>query len=386
MLRMVSLLALVLTVAGCGTINRYLAGTDNSIPPADLVPIENPITVEELWTTRVGSGTDGSFIKLRPALAEGTLYAASHDGVVTALDAQGGAALWSVDTELPISAGVGLGEGLVLVGTSDGEVLALAQTSGEEIWRVQVSSEILASPRAASGVVVVRTVDGKFFGLDARTGQQLWLYSHTVPVLTLRGTAAPLLDQNVAVSGLDTGKLLVLSLSDGQLIWEKTIAPPQGRTELERLVDIDTEPRIVGEVLFVTAYQGNITAINVRNGNTLWARDFSSHAGLDADSNGVYIVDEEDTVWSIDRFNGNALWRQPELKGRRLSAPVVSEDYVIVGDFEGYLHWLRKDDGKIVGRVRADNEGVTTSPVQRGETLYVLGAGGDLSAYRIGSL
>jgi len=385
MFRSASLLALILLTAGCGTINRYLAGTDNSIPPADLIPIENPISVQELWTTRVGKGTDGSFIKLKPAWVDGTLYAASHNGVVSALDAQTGSVLWSVDTDLPISAGVGLGLGLLLVGTNDGEVLALAQVDGEEIWRVQVSSEILASPRAASGIVVVRTVDGKFYGLDARTGQQLWLYSHTVPVLTLRGTAAPVLDQNVAVTGLDTGKLLVLSLSDGQLIWEKTIAPPQGRTELERLVDIDTEPRIVGEVLFVTAYQGNITAINIRNGNTLWARDFSSHAGLDADPNGVYIVDEEDTVWSINRFNGNALWQQAELKGRQLSAPVVSEDYVIVGDVEGYLHWIRKNDGKIVGRVRADSEGVTTPPIQRGDTLYVLGAGGDLSAYRLGS-
>jgi outer membrane protein assembly factor BamB len=233
-------------------------------------------------------------------------------------------------------------------------------------------------------VVVVRTVDGKFTGLDARSGQRLWVYSHTVPVLTLRGTAAPLLDQNVAVSGLDTGKLLVLSLRDGKLIWDRTIAPPEGRTELDRLVDIDAEPRVVSGVLFVTAYQGNITAIDLRNGNTLWARDFSSHAGLDAERSGVYVVDEEDSVWAIDPRNGNALWQQPELKGRRLSAPVVSDDYVVVGDFEGYLHWLRKDDGGIVGRVRADSEGIKAAPIDRNGRLYVLGAGGDLNVFQVG--
>ncbi|MCP5424505.1 MAG: outer membrane protein assembly factor BamB [Gammaproteobacteria bacterium] len=375
----------LLLISGCGAINRYLAGSDNSLPPADLVPIDDPIAIQELWNKRVGSGTEGNFISLKPVVAEGAVFAASYDGIVSALDADSGAELWEKDTDLDITAGVGVGDGLVLVGTGDGVVLALAQSNGEERWRAQVSSEILATPRSASGVVVVRTGDGKFTGLDARSGERLWVYSHTVPALTLRGAAAPLLDQNVAVAGLDTGKLLVLSLRDGKLVWEKTIAPPQGRTELDRLVDIDTEPRVVNGVLFVAAYQGNITAIDIRSGNTLWTRDFSSHAGLDADTSGIYIVDENDSVWAIDLHNGNALWQQPELKGRRLSAPVISDDYVVVGDFEGYLHWLRKDNGRIVGRVRADSDGLKEAPISRNGRLYVLGEGGRLSVFQLGN-
>jgi outer membrane protein assembly factor BamB len=263
--------------------------------------------------------------------------------------------------------------------------VALNQDDGAEAWRAQVSSEILAAPRGAEGVVVVRTVDGKFTGLDARSGERLWVYSHTVPVLTLRGTAAPLLVQGVAIAGLDTGKLLVLSLRDGQPRWEKSIAPPRGRTELERMVDIDSEPRIAESVLYVTAYQGNITAIDLRSGNTLWSRDFSSYAGLDVDGRRVYISDNDDAVWALDRRNGGALWKQAELTGRKLSAPVASEDYIVVGDFEGYLHWLNKDDGKVVGRVRADSKGIATAPIVRGGNLYVLGKGGTLSAFRVGS-
>ena len=375
---------LILLSSGCSWINSYLAGADNAPPPAELRPIEQSITIQKLWETRVGSGTGGAFIKLSPVIDQDRVYAASHDGRVAALDAASGRVLWEVKTGLPITAGVGLGDGLVLVGTGKGQVIALREEEGEEAWRAQVSSEILAAPRAAEGVVVVRTVDGQFTGLDARTGARLWGYTYTVPVLTLRGTAPPLLAQGVALAGLDTGKLLVLSLNDGTPVWEKTISPPRGRTELERLVDIDAEPRVVDSHLFVAAYQGNITAIDLRNGNTLWSRDFSSHAGLDVDTQRVYVADASDAVWALDQGNGSALWKQAELAGRTLSAPVASDHYVVVGDSQGYLHWLDKDDGKVVGRVRADGRGITVAPAVHRDTLYVLGDGGTLGAFQVG--
>ncbi len=383
MIRTILPLLLMLLSSGCSWIGSYLAGTDNSTPPAELVAIAQPIPIQKLWDAQVGSGAGKAFIKLAPAVGQGRVYAAGHDGNVVALDAETGRALWTVDTGLELSAGVGLGDGLVLAGTGKGQVVALRQQDGGEAWRAQVSSEILATPRAAEGVVVVRAVDGKFTGLDARSGERLWVYSHTVPVLTLRGTAAPLLAQGVAVTGLDTGKLLVLSLHDGVPRWERTITPPKGRTELERLVDIDSEPRVMDGILYVTAYQGNVTAIDLRTGNTLWSRDFSSYAGLDVDAQQVYITDASDAVWALDRRNGSALWKQAELTGRSLSAPVVSDAYVVVGDFEGYLHWLAKDDGKLVGRVRADSKGIAVAPVVRGNTLYVLGKSGTLSAFRV---
>ncbi len=383
MIRYILWLVWLLLMSGCSWINETIKGDDNTTPPAKLVPIEQPLAIQKLWESRIGSGTEGAFLKLSPVVEQGRIYAAGHDGEVVAMDTSTGQKIWQVETDLPISAGVGLGDDLALVGTGDGQVLALNLDNGQEVWRAQVSSEILAPPQSAQGVTVVRTVDGSFTGLDARTGKRLWAYNYTVPVLTLRGAAAPLLTRNVAITGLDTGKLLVLSLQNGAPVWEKTITPPRGRTELERLVDIDTKPRLVDNNLYVAAYQGNVTAIDLRSGNTLWTRDFSSHAGLDADLAQVYVCDDEDAVWALDRRNGGALWKQAELNGRALSSPAVTDAYVVVGDFEGYLHWLSKEDGRLLGRVRADKEGIIAAPVVSGNTLYVLGKGGRLSAFRV---
>lgn len=374
------LLALSLLAGGC----TWISGGDSGVKPAELADIQPSVAVTKVWESRVGKGTGGAFVELVPATAGERVYAASHDGVVTALNAASGNTLWEVNTKLPITAGVGLGEGLVLVGSAKGQVLALRQDDGGEVWRARVSSEVLAPPRAADGVVVVRTGDGRLTGLDAATGTQRWVYSYTVPLLTLRGSAPPLLGQGMAIIGLDTGRLLVLSLRDGVPVWEKVISPPRGRTELERLVDIDAEPRIAGGVLYVAAYQGNLTAIDLRNGSTLWSRNLSAYAGLDADRQGVYVSAADDVVWALDRLSGQVLWKQEGLAGRRLSAPVATGNYVVVGDFEGYLHWLGKDDGRLVGRAQSTDEGVAAAPVAEGNLLYVLGKDGRLSAFEIG--
>lgn len=377
-------LIVMLAVLGSGCSWLGIGGIDDERAPAALVAIEQPIAIKTLWEVQVGSGAGGAFIKLRPAVAEKKVYATSHDGVIMAIDAVSGKIEWESKTKLPISAGVGVGDGLVLVGTSQGEVLALNMETGEESWRIQVSSEILASPRVAEGVVVIRTVDGKFIGLDAFSGARLWVYEYTVPVLTLRGSSPPLLAQGAVIAGLDTGRLLVLSLRNGVPVWEKTITPPRGRTELDRMVDIDTELKVIGGILYVAAYQGSITAIDLRDGSILWNQALSSHAGLDADRRQVYVVDDQDVVWALDRRNGSTLWKQEALTRRGLSAPAVSDDYVVMGDFEGYLHWLAKDDGSLVGRIRADKKGITVAPVASGDTLYVLGNGGMLGAFRLG--
>lgn len=381
-LRIVLMVVLAGLAGGCGWINSFLVGEDNTRPPAELTEIADPLPIQTLWRTQVGKGAQQAFIRLAPAVDDEKVYAASHDGVVMAVDAASGQTLWRVDTGLSITAGVGLGAEAVLVGSDQGQVLALNRADGGERWRVRVSSEVLASPSESAGVVVVRSVDGKFTGLDAATGTRLWTYSYTVPVLSLRGSAAPLLGQGVAISGLDTGKLLVLSLDNGVPVWEKTIAPPRGRTELERMVDIDTEPAVVGSVLFVAAYQGNITAIDLRNGNTLWSQELSTHAGLAADRNRVYVSRDDDAVVALDSRSGSPVWRQDALSGRRLSAPAANGRHLVVGDLEGWLHWLRAEDGRLLGRVRADDESIKGRPVFVGDVVYVLGDDGSLGAYR----
>ncbi len=367
---------------GCGWINSFLVGEDNALPPTELTEIADPIPIQTLWRTQVGEGVENAFIRLSPAVDDEKVYAASHDGAVIAVDIDSGQTLWRVETGLPITAGVGLGSESVLVGSDQGQVLSLNRTDGSERWRVRVSSEVLASPSESDGVVVVRSSDGKFTGLDAANGTRMWTYSFTVPALSLRGSAAPLLGQGVAISGLDTGKLLVLSLGNGVPVWEKTISPPRGRTELERMVDIDTEPAVVGSVLFVAAYQGNITAIDLRSGNTLWTRELSTHAGLAADRNRVYVSRDDDAVVALDSRSGSPVWRQEALVGRQLSVPASNGRHLVVGDLEGWLHWLRAEDGRLLGRVRADDKSIKGRPVFIQNVVYVLGDDGSLGAYR----
>lgn len=381
MIRRLFLLLVLILSTSCS----WFGGSDNSIPPAKLQDIAQPVDVRQLWETQVGSGAKNQFIRLTPALADGRLYAASFDGLVVALDALSGQRLWETATQLPITGGVGVSNnGLVLVGTNKGQVVALRQENGQEAWRAQVSSEVLAPPRAASGIVVVRTSDGKFTGLDARTGEHRWVYASVMPALSLRGAASPVVTRTLVIAGLETGKLLVLSLDKGLPITEKTIAPPHGRTEIERLIDIDSEPKIFGENLYLVAYRGNVAALDMRNGNPLWIRALSSYAGLDVDEKQVYVSDDTDAVLALDRLTGGTLWRQAELTGRRLSAPVATRDHVVVGDFEGYLHWLSKDSGKIVGRIRATSKAIVAPPFAAGDTVFVQGQGGALGAFRAG--
>ncbi len=386
MIRRLLPLLLVVLSAGCGSLGSWFGRSDQTLQPAKLQSIAQPIAIQQLWQTRVGGGARDPSLQLTPALADGRLYAASSDGTVVALDALSGRQLWANATRLPISGGVGLSAagGLVLVGTTQGQVVALRQQDGQEAWRAQMTSEVLAPPRADGGVVVVRTIDGRFTGLDARSGERLWIHTHVVPALSLRGNSPPLVAGNLVIAGLDTGKLLVLSLDRGLPVTEKTIAPPRGRTEIERLIDIHSEPKIYGDTLYVAAYRGSVAAIDMRGGNLLWTREVSSYAGIDVDARQVYVSDDTDAVLALDRGNGGILWKQGELTGRRLSAPAVSDNHIVVGDFEGYLHWLSQDSGRIVGRVRAASKAIVAPPLAVGGIVFVQDQGGTLGAFRAG--
>ena len=380
-------LFLIVTLNGCSTVkdrvSGFWAGDDNEVVIEPLVEIEHAIDIKKIWSTRVGDGTDGFYLKLSPVAGEGVIFAAERDGEVIALEIESGKQHWKTKTKKPLSGGPGHGEGRVLVGTRDGEVIALSDEDGEILWTTQVSSEVLAAPKADLGVVVVRTVDGKAYGLDASSGQRLWVYERAVPLLTLRGTSAPQLADGLAIIGFDGGILAALDITNGSLVWEKRIALPTGRSTLDRMVDIDAEPLILDDVVHVATFQGRVAVVDLQTGNIGWVRDLSSHAGLGVDVDNVYLTDEQSEIWALERYSGNSVWKQEQLKSRALTAPVSFGDYLVVGDFEGYLHWLNREDGTQAGRVRLDKSQILTTPFVVNDTLYAYSTDGTLAAYSV---
>lgn len=375
------LLVAALVLAGCASDSRI-----ERAAPTPLAEFKVEAEVKELWRTHIGLWGDASYLRLVPVLDGDTVYAADARGRVGAFTADSGRRLWKTRLKLDVTGATGVGADLVVVGTEKGDVIALDKATGNEAWRARVSSEVLAPPTAQAGVVVVQTVDGKVFGLSAKDGKRLWSHSRGEPGLSLRGTSAPLIVGEHVLTGFASGKIAVLQLRDGRLLWELPVAQPRGRNEIERLVDVDAAPLVTPDMLFAASYQGKVIAVNVGTGRIVWSRDVSTYNGMDMDRNNIYLSDEHGQVLALDRRSGASVWRQEKLRARMLSAPTVVGGYVAVGDFEGYVHWLAADDGRFVARSKVSDAPILAKAVAGGAgALYVAGQDGVLSALRIGA-
>lgn len=350
--------------------------------PADLKKIETSVELKRDWSVGVGKKQKPEEATLIPAVAGGVVYAAGRDGRVVAVEAASGKRRWRTDLGMELIGGVGAGGGLVLVGGVEGELVALHADNGEEAWRVSLSSEMLAPPAANADVVVVQTQDAKVFGFSAQDGRQVWLFEGERPLLTLHATAAPVMTENLAIVGFANGKLVALAAATGTVAWEARVAMPSGRTELERMVDVNT-PVLGGDIVYAASYQGRVVAYSRGTGRELWARDASSHRAPSLGGNQLYVVGSEDQVIALRATGGQELWVNRELRLRNLTAPQAIGEVVAVADVEGYLHLLAQTDGHIVGRVKVDGDGVSASLASDGERLYVLDNSGDLNAYRL---
>jgi outer membrane protein assembly factor BamB len=369
-------LLVVATLTACGT-------TPEQEPPAELTTFEPSATVSRAWGVDIGADQEYDVTNLRPFVYEQTVYAIDANGVLTAYTLERGKRLWRHKVGQEISTGVG-GDGEQLwVATRDGEVLALSIVDGAQLWSARVASEILTVPVAADGRVVVRSIDGRVTTFDARSGERLWDYRSNVPVLSLRGVGEPLIDAGVVFLGLDNGRIVALNLNDGTLLWEQTVAAPRGRSEVERLVDVDSTPVSDGDALFVSGYQGRIVLFATNTGATRWSRDMSSNQPLALDGTSVYVADEQGVVWALDRKNGSALWKQDSLLRRRVTGVTPHAGYLAVGDFEGYVHWLSRTDGRFVARRKIDSAAIANAPSVYGELLLAQSRSGKLAALRI---
>ncbi|HCU88683.1 MAG TPA: outer membrane protein assembly factor BamB [Gammaproteobacteria bacterium] len=383
--------ACLFSLPSCGTVDNtvdaltslVLREKDNSVPPAELIEFEPTVEIEKVWSNRYGKGVDELFISLIPAPYNSRVFTADRDGRMIALNAETGEEIWTERSKkLRISGGPGTGDGLVFAGTSDADVIARDAETGEQKWIARVSSEILTPPRAAAGTAVVRTGDGKLFGLDSGTGKQKWVYDRTIPILTLRGTGAPVIHDNIVISGFDNGRLVALDLATGKQDWETRLAVPTGRSDLERMVDIDAEPTIVGDTVYISSFQASVAAVSIINGQLEWTREISSYSNLAVDESRVYVTDEKGNVWGLERDSGASVWKQEALRARQVTGPAIVGNYVVVGDFEGYLHWMHRETGNFVHRMRLDDNRILVPCRTIGDILLAFSSSGVLAAYQ----
>ena len=377
-----ALLAVAL-LPGCSWIKSW--GDDEPGDPAPLVEFEESLKVKKIWSTGIGDGMGKQGLRMAPEYLSGVIYAADYEGRLVAVDAETGRKNWELKTDQPFSGGPGIDQEHIYMGTINGRVIAYDRSSGAELWNAQVSSEVLAPPASGDGIVVVRCIDGRVFGLDAVNGRRLWIYDQSVPLLTLRGNSDLLIRAGVVFVGYDDGSVVSLRLDDGSVVWRQSIVSPEGRTELERLADIGFQMVIVASDLIVSSYKNRVVSLAADSGRLLWFKDIASATGIQVDRTNLGVSEKNGDLWMLDRRNGSTMWKVDRMRNRGLTRPTFYGNYVVVGDKEGYLHWLDSDIGSFVARVRPSKDGFAAAPFTVGTTLYVLTHKGDLVAYRAGA-
>ena len=375
-------------LAGCSTLTELRSdladrvfGREPPNPPAELTEIKAVYTPKVDWSAQVGEAARFDYI---PALDAGFVYEGNAEGELVKLDAANGQQAWRVNVGEPISGSVGAAGGLVMVGTSRGSVIAY-DVSGKQLWKAKVSSEVLSAPRYFDGVVIVRSGDNHIFGIDSVDGSRKWVYERVSPALSLRSSAGIVVDGGAVYAGFAGGKMAALRADNGKLLWEATIAQPRGVTEIERIADITSLPVIDGPVVYAVAYQGRVAAVDRVNGRVVWNRDISSYTGMSVENTRLFVSHALGSVYCLDYATGKTFWKQGSLANRRLSAPLPMGDLVAVGDLEGYIHILSRDDGSFSARIKVDDEPVMSLIAgSRSSQLIAATRGGRLYAISVG--
>lgn len=392
-MKRIALIAVVALLALVGCSKK-----ENIKPPHELVDFTPQATVNRIWKSRVGKGAGDSGIRLRPAYADGVVYAASPMGTVEAFDAKSGKTLWKNHSRIHgwfgwgdsdrkdalYAGGPAVGNGLLVIGTLDGHVYGMDSSDGSQRWKTRLPAGILTAPAVVGNRVVVRTNDGKIFSLNADDGKQQWVYDQgTVPLLSLRGNGGLLVAKGVVFFGSDDGKLEAVRLDNGDKLWDTPLSSGEGRSEIDRLNDADGSILINGNTLYASAYHGRVTAIDGPSARPLWEQKFSTYVSMAVNSNMLVAVDDASDVWAFDPTTGSNLWKQDKLDWRWLSGPALQNGYVLVGDLKGYLHWMQASDGKFVARARLSHDAIRAQPLVVGDVAYVMDVDGHIGAYKI---
>lgn len=375
-LRSLVLLFAIASISACSWFG------DKQKQPNELTDITQRVDIQRRWEANVGSGLSKFYRLMPPVIDQDNVYANDYKGRVYSFNRETGKRQWRQDLDLDVAAGVGISGDSVLVASLDGDVVALDKATGKERWRSNVTSEILAPPQSNGTVVVIQTNDGKLLGLDAETGKSLWTYSTQLPILTLRGTATPQVFGPNVITGFASGKLLALSAVDGTPYWERRIARPQGKSDIERVVDIDGTPVISGQLIYATSYNGTLSALTPR-GDIVWSQITSSYSSPVVIDDKVIVSTAEGWMKAFNAETGLLMWENKLLSGRKLAAPQNLAGFTVTADYEGYVHVFDTDSGSILDRFEIDSDGVRSPMVSDGSYLYVLGNDGVLASIAV---
>jgi outer membrane protein assembly factor BamB len=368
-LRILTGAAALAALAGCGLFSG------SKIPA--LPQAASTDSIKTLWQSSVSGADDQVFV---PAVTASTIFAAGKSGEISALDASNGRQRWRIDAGQKLSGGVGAGDDIVVVGTSKGTVLAF-DGNGKSLWKSELAGEIISPATVEGPFVVARTADGRLFGLDAADGKRKWVYQRPAPPLTLRAPAGQAVSRGGLFAGFPGGKLVALDLATGGIGWEASVAQPRGTTELDRVADVSSTPIVDGERVCAVAYQGKLACFDLQNGNVIWSQDVSSSSGLVADNKNIYVSDDKGAVQAFDKASGASVWKNTKLLGRRLSAPAVSGNKILVGDVEGYIHALAVTDGALVARFSTDGSAVSAPPQASADAIIIQTRRGGVYAF-----
>ncbi len=374
MMRLLPLLLLVF-FGGCAS--------DAINPPTALQKLEPKMGFKLLWSAEAGSAINKKFIRLDPYASGDRLFTAVPSGRVSAFDRMTGELVWRSDLDVSLSAGVGSGEGALYVASQDGVVIALEPKKGAELWRVSLNNEVLSAPVPSLGRVIVRTVDGSILALKAEDGGVIWRYSQPVPPLTLRGTSRPVPVAGGMVTALDNGKVIALDLEQGRPFWETLVSRAEGISELDRLVDLDAELLVEKGLIFVAGYQGRLALLSLQQGEVLWSKAFSTSTGMVFKDDRLFINSDQDEISALKSEDGSVVWKQEKLKFRHLTAPVVIDNTLAIADKEGYLHLLSLADGRLLARYKFDDYGLLIKPLVVGNIVYVQTQAGTVYALNL---
>ena len=370
----------ITSLPACGV---FKSKDDEELLPVELTKFEPTAKIKRIWSTKIGGSSDQSLLGLSPIGDGNLIYAASSDGIVVAINPETGNSRWKVDLEVDLSAGPGVGEGYVVVASKDGDVILLDSSTGQEQWRKAIEGESLARPLIDDNTIIIQTIDNRVVSLARVDGRQRWELEQTMPLLTMRGSASPLIVGPLIIAGFDNGRLAGIDMETGDIKWDSMLSMSSGRSDLDRLSDVDGNIAVVGQDVYAAGYQGSLSAIAAESGQTLWSREISSYVGVASDWNSIYTIRDDGEIIALRRNSGIEIWRNDKLLRRALTLPTPFNTTVVVGDYQGYLHFLSGIDGKQAARVRFGRDAITSKPLVMGNRLFIQSDNGNIGAFEI---